>query len=290
MKVIKRALLIVVLLAMAGAIVVQSKQLENRAQSERQRRGGLIYLPSPLQLKLLSLGFTTVAADYFWVQTLQYAGAPERAVENYKDLPDFIDLITDVDPNFRYAYKFGILMTPQKIQDGGWLNAERSTAIAERAVAQFPDDWNFHFYLGYNYLFFHDRKSDAAEQFRQAARSPKAPQYVGPLAIRVLAAEGDLDKAALFAEEIARTSPDEMVAETARRRIAMIGRERVLRDIEAKCRERKAQIGIRPSLTELGFDEQSSVLHGLTLGEDCVFEGVGIDRLQVHVPASGEGK
>src|SRR5207248_2422831 len=72
-------------------------------------RGGardLIYLPSSQQARLMSLGFNNVVADYYWVQALQYFTDPTEALNQYKNLGDYLDLVLSIDPDYEYAYKF----------------------------------------------------------------------------------------------------------------------------------------------------------------------------------------
>src|SRR2546430_17272640 len=67
-----------------------------------RRRGGardLIFLPSPQQARLLSLGFNNVVADYYWVQSLQYFTDPTEWLNQYKNLADYLDLVVGIDPD-----------------------------------------------------------------------------------------------------------------------------------------------------------------------------------------------
>ncbi len=69
------------------------------------------YIPTGNGLRPIILGFDQFVADLFWIRTVQYAGGHSGAFE-FDSLPDYIDLITDLDPHFGFAYHFGALVYP----------------------------------------------------------------------------------------------------------------------------------------------------------------------------------
>ena len=68
--------------------------------------GDLIYLPTPAQARLMSLGYENAVADFYWVKALQYYTDQGQAANRYKNLADYLDLVIGVDPDYEYAYKF----------------------------------------------------------------------------------------------------------------------------------------------------------------------------------------
>src|SRR4051812_17933386 len=68
--------------------------------------GDLIYLPTPAQARLMSLGYVNAVADFYWVKALQYYVDQGQAANRYKNLGDYLDLVIGVDPDYEFAYKF----------------------------------------------------------------------------------------------------------------------------------------------------------------------------------------
>lgn len=67
------------------------------------------YIPSGAQIRPLILGFDNVVADLFWLRAVQYAGGNSGAFE-FDALPEYLNLITDLDPHFAFVYQFGALV------------------------------------------------------------------------------------------------------------------------------------------------------------------------------------
>ena len=198
--------------------------------------GELIYLPSPQQARLMSLGFTNLVADYYWVKALQYYTDPTLAQYRYKNLADYLELVVGIDPDYEYAYKFAGLAIPY--DTGRWrhVNTRRSTSFLERGARRFPGNWQFHFLLGYNYLNFHNEPATAAKHLEMAAKLPKAPTYLAAFAARVYAVGGELDRALEFSEGILRTTSSPEIEAMMRARITDLRVEKELRSIEAAAK------------------------------------------------------
>ncbi|MFN7131614.1 MAG: hypothetical protein ACK4N5_05990 [Myxococcales bacterium] len=231
----------------------QATELERK--SPYRTRGGagfLIYLPTAYQARLMSLGFVTVAADYYWVKALQYFADPTFAHVNYKNLPDFLDLVIGLDPDFQYAYKFAGIAVPFNYERLKWANTHRSTRILEKGVERFPDDWQLRFLLGFNYLNFHNRPADAADQFAKAAALPGAPTYLNAFATRVYNEGGALDRAIAFAKDVLASTSDPEIRTMMEARLQELLVEQELQRLEAAAKDYKERKGRFPvNLTEL---------------------------------------
>ncbi len=204
-----------------------------------RHRGGyadLIYLPSPAQARVMSLGYTSVLADYYWVMALQYFTDSTQAVNAYKNLGDYLDLVVGLDPDFQYAYKFAGVSLPYDEGRLRWRNTKRATSFLERGVRRFPGDWQMQFYLAYNYLNFHERPTDAAEHFAAAGRIPGAPAYLSEFATRVYATGGATERAIDFAKHVIENTSDPQVAQAMKSRLRELLVEQELQRIEAAAR------------------------------------------------------
>ena len=56
-------------------------------------------------MKLWSLGFDAVIADYYWLRAIGIVGAESGAVEQHGELiADLIDVVTTIDPWVGHPY------------------------------------------------------------------------------------------------------------------------------------------------------------------------------------------
>src|SRR3972149_6454307 len=58
-------------------------------------------------LKRLSLGYKELLADIYWMRALQYFGGGRFKEKNPEMLYHYFDILTDLDPKFVNAYRFG---------------------------------------------------------------------------------------------------------------------------------------------------------------------------------------
>lgn len=273
-----------VAMLMASA-VYQAVLFEDLAPAVRDSDGNsLIFLPSPVQARVMALGFTTAVADYYWVKALQYFTNPANETNQYRNLADILEVVVGVDPQYRYAYKFAGLAIPYDTGRFRYKHTRRATSFLERGVARFPEWWELHFLLGYNYLNFHKEPVKAAEQFRLAAQIPDAPAYLAPFSARVLAIGGDIERAIAVSEEFLQHSDDPEVRATMQKRVADLHAEKELRRIEAAAAAFRVRNGRFPAgLFELvgqGFSPPPP--EGYTLDANGVAKAPGTERMILH--------
>lgn len=242
----------------------------------------LIYLPTPRQARLMAVGFDQVAADWYWVQALQYFTDTAQEINRYRNLGDFLEVVVGIDPDFQYAYKFAGISIPYDAGRFQFANTDRAIDFLERGVKRFPNNWELHFHLGFYYLNFRKDPPRAAEQFAVAARIPGSPDYLKLFAARLFSVSGELDRARVFAETMlaGTTDPDERAQ--LEKRIKEIEVERQLRQLEDGARRFHDQWGRWPTPVEV------STAYGLPLPppevklENGVAKAPGLERMIVH--------
>src|SRR5262245_17220556 len=75
----------------------------------------VLYLPSGQTIKKMSLGFSPLVADIYWIRTVQYFGRklvdsdkPLSAATKDIDMPllvPLLDIVTTLDPHHKAAYR-----------------------------------------------------------------------------------------------------------------------------------------------------------------------------------------
>jgi hypothetical protein len=154
-------LLAIALLALLGTAALghrQARKLRDQA-SEVDRH---VLVPSPMAARVLAMGYTELAADLTWVRMLVYYGDGLFHNTGMPDTEALVRLVTTLDPTFRYAYLWGAYSVLYRNRYPTQEEYRSSVEILRRALAQFPDDWEFSWTLGMR-LFFDLKPKDPAE-------------------------------------------------------------------------------------------------------------------------------
>lgn len=187
-------------LPFALAIVIQM-QFE-RWYGAYQRDVQVPFVPSPAVVERFSFGFKNFAADFFWLEAIQYT---VRWFGRNDALPRYLDVATSLDPRFKYPYLFTGLVIPDK----RWGYMEETRRIMERGMQALPDDWEIPFYLA-TAFHIHGRNTDEALRYITiAAAKPGAPDVVKRSQAIYAARVGDLASARAFFITIQETAESE---------------------------------------------------------------------------------
>lgn len=127
--------------------------------------------PLPAQtLKKVSFGLDNLLADVTWLETVQYYGGGV-SYEKYRQLPEMMEVTTDMDSRFTYPYTFGLLTLPGE----GFVKDAVVLGNKGMANPNTKNDWEIPYYLGLVYhINLHDHLT-AAKLFDKASKIPGAP-------------------------------------------------------------------------------------------------------------------
>ena len=185
---------VVVLLALGA---YSSGQLDAEPVAAVTAEAEPVYLPDVRFLRLASLGYQNALADILWFRTIDYFGKHFRGDRLYPWLARMCDAVTDLDPRAQHVYSFaGFILTweAQTPDDG--------IRLLEKGVAQFPDSWQLHYYLGFTRFYFKDDVEGAVPHLRRAAELPGTHPYVSRLAAMLYTQHYGTDMAREFLEEL----------------------------------------------------------------------------------------
>ena len=140
---------------------------------------------APETARRLARGFGGLAADWYWLNALQYVGrkiqeqgqrarlAREQAVQldridvlDPQVLVRMFDLITTLDPSFVAVYEFAAVTLPA-------VDAPAAVVLLEKGIQANPDQWYLHQQLAYIFWQRGDYLA-AADAFRRGARMTTA--------------------------------------------------------------------------------------------------------------------
>lgn len=209
------------------------------------RAAELAYLPKGEYLKVAVLGYRQMAADLIWLQAVQHLGARKGSEEGYRWAYHAVDVVTDLDPQFWFAYlAAGTILG---------LHAgmpERSVAILTKGMRHNPTVWQLPFFAGYDYFFELHDPTMAAKYFRIAAELPGSPAYLPKLAARMTVQAGDPDAALEFLERLYHQMADERLREGLAYRMKEVTVERDIKILEEAVRRYQARAGKLPNRLE----------------------------------------
>ncbi|MFP2906982.1 tetratricopeptide repeat protein [Pyxidicoccus sp. 3LFB2] len=187
-----------------------------------------------------------LVTDYFWIQTIQAVGKASNRHE-YRDIYDYANLVTELDPKFRQVYVFAGVSIPFPARGGKWLNTEESTRLLEKGLRNFPDLIHLRIILAYNLSTFHQQYERAAKLLEETSRLPGAPEYLPALATRLHAQAGNFDAGLELARSLAESSTDPETRELFERRVLELELERELKQVDAAVEAYRQREGRLPS-------------------------------------------
>lgn len=176
-----------------------------------------LYISSGQTLKRASLGFDGLVADLYWLRTVQYFGSKSQQHQGEINIGDvgawdlhllepLINITTELDPHYVSAYRFGALFLPD-------INPESAIRLAQRAIADNPQDWHLQQDLGFIYWKL-QRFDEASAAYAQGARLPDAPRWMEQMAAIMRANGGDRETAKQMFLRIYETTDDPTVRKT----------------------------------------------------------------------------
>jgi hypothetical protein len=219
-----------------GVLTMVDRQRPSLARAEE-----LSYLPKGEYLKIAVLGYQQMAADLIWLKAVQHLGERYQTRAGYLSAYHAVDVLTDVDPAFVFAYQgAGTVL-------GVWAGLpDESIALLTKGMRQHPDVWQLPFYVGYDYFYELRDTVMAARYFRMASVLPGAPDYLPRLAARMTVEVGDPQAALEFLQRLYQQTEDERVRQGLARRMKEVIAERDIRFLEEGIRRYKARYGRPP--------------------------------------------
>jgi tetratricopeptide (TPR) repeat protein len=222
---LRTILLTAFIIAGFGIIFVLSDAMEARRAPAAFEDDDL-YLSSR-RIKALSGDFNGLAADWYWINSLQYIGrkivkAKDDGNFNLKDLTPLnprqlypmLDRTTTLDPQYMAAYTFGAIILPA-------INEEEAIKLTEKGIAENPREWSLYQHLGYIYWQRGDYQK-AAEVYDQGSQIEGAPAFMKQMSAKVRLEGGTRETAREIYRHIFDTAEDTQTKELVAMRLRQI--------------------------------------------------------------------
>lgn len=173
----------------------------------------------------VSLGFNGLAADWYWMRSLQYVGhkvlnAPEDvsiddlSQLNLKLLAPLLDTATTLDPEFLDPYEYAAIVLPA-------VDVKEAIRITQKGIEANPNAWRLHQHLGYIYWQQRDYQA-ASEVYGRGAQIPGVPPWMEAMKAKMAAEGGSRDLAREIYTRMYEQSADEKVKEMAAKRLIQL--------------------------------------------------------------------
>jgi tetratricopeptide (TPR) repeat protein len=187
----KKRIPITILLVGLGLLYPMQRQID-RAIPQEVISDETLYLSGDT-VKRLSLGMEGLAADVYWIRTVQYFGGkvieseqPMSAAINARMdlLAPLLNVVVTLDPHHIPAYRFGAIFLPGR-------DLPAAIALLERGIQENPNEWRLYQDLGYiywqagNHTSGDERAADyakAAEWYERGGNVPGAMWWMRDLA------------------------------------------------------------------------------------------------------------
>lgn len=171
----------------------------------------------------ISLAFNGLAADWYWMRSLQYVG---RKIINDNDVIDdlgrlnlkllapLLDTATTLDPEFLDPYEYAAIVLPA-------INVNDAIRITQKGIDANPNAWRLYHHLGYIY-WQQGNYQAAGEIYGRGAQISGAPPWMEAMKAKMAADGGSRSTAREIYTRMFEQSSDEKVREMARRRLLQL--------------------------------------------------------------------
>jgi len=218
-------LILTIVFGLAAVVLLARWMDDNRNDVQNQLVEEPLYL-NGATAKHLSFAFNGLAADWYWMRSLQYVG---RKIVSYEDkhegrfdlsdlssfdlrlLPSLLRVTTTLDPQFMAPYEYGAVILPE-------LNQDEAIALLNYGIAANPSSWKLYQHLGYIYWQRHDYQK-ASEVYAAGAKLPGAPEWMTAISARMKAEGGSRDAAREMYQHLYEASNDGAVKEMVTKQI-----------------------------------------------------------------------
>jgi tetratricopeptide (TPR) repeat protein len=192
----------------------------------------------------MSLGFNGLAADWYWMRSLQYVGKKMNNYQgnirlddlsnlNLKLLAPLLDTATTLDPEFIEPYEYAAVVLPA-------IDVQQAIRLTQKGINANPNAWRLYHQLGYIY-WRQGQYQLASETYARGAQIPGAPAWMEAMTAKIQSEGGSRSTAREIYTRMYEQSTDNQVREMASKhlmRLASLDEQDSLRKIFAGYRSR----------------------------------------------------
>jgi tetratricopeptide (TPR) repeat protein len=170
------------------------------------------------QMRPFLMGYDLIAADFFWLETIQYLGRHLLGDQKFPYLYPRLQRIVSLDPHFVDVYRLGGLFLAYSAGQ-----VDEAIRLLQRGAALNPDRWEPAHDLG---ILYYLKKKDYPQSLywlQRADRLPGRPGYVSRFVARLYASTGQREVAIEMWIRIYHQTDLSWVRDIARRELEKLG-------------------------------------------------------------------
>ena len=213
------AIMAILMTASVGLQIVRG-----RLPVDRRETAHVLYVRSDTAMKRLTLAFQMLAADLYWIRTIQHYGSERLTAggaATYELLYPLLDITTTLDPRFTIAYRFGAIFLAEP-PPGGPGRADLAIALLAKGLRAEPRKWQYVLDIGFLHYWQLGDSAVAAQWFLRASAIPGAPNWLQPLAATMLAQGGDRRSSRFLWQQIRDSADQDWLRALAERRLVQL--------------------------------------------------------------------
>lgn len=208
----------------------------------------ILYIENGLLLKKVLLGYESLAADIYWLRTVQYFGGkrlydPEKRFDLLEPL---LEITTDLDPHLKIAYRYGAIFLSEP-WPRGFGHPIKGIALADKGISNNPDYWRFYLDKGFIYYWHLQDYQEAARIFLEGSEIPGAPYWMSGTAARAATLGGDRETARILWRAILESAENEQVRHNAETHLQQLDALEALDRLEAVVESFERRAGRFPA-------------------------------------------
>lgn len=258
----KAALLLLLIFVLSGWGIYWSEG-KIRSLAEARAAKEALYLDSPKAIARLSLGYTGLSAQIYWIRVIQYFGEKHlRRARSYPLLYPLLIITTSLDPHLAIAYEFGSTFLAQTPPEGAGM-PDKAAEFVEKGIQENPTNWKLYYQLGYiQYL---ERKDymAAAQAFERGSKIPGAHPWMKVMAAMMATRAGQIETSRFLWSNIYESTSDEAIRRNAAKRLQALNVDQAIVRLENIVAEYRHRNGRNP--TALGELIAAGMIRGIPL-------------------------
>ncbi|HEX7486546.1 MAG TPA: hypothetical protein VF332_10360 [Vicinamibacterales bacterium] len=236
-------------LATLVAAFVGLEVWRDRVYGEPAPGDSVLYVRSGEALRRMSLSFSPLLADVYWVRAVQYYGGTRLSTSStrrYDLLYPLLDITTSLDPRFNIAYRFGSIFLGEDYP-GGAGRPDLAVALLEKGFRANPTRWQYLQDIGFVYYWWVGDYRQAAEWFKKAGDVPGAPWWLRSMAAVTLTQGGDRRSSRVLWQSLRDSADNTWVRNNASLRLSQLDALDAIDQLTAIGAEFRARAGRHPA-------------------------------------------
>jgi hypothetical protein len=242
--------LVAALLISAGVVPLAQSRVD-KARSSMGPEPDVSSVWTGRVVKALSVGFSDLLADLYWMRAVQYYGTQKIAGTGFANLAPLLETAAELDHRFSIVYRYGAVFLSEPAPVGAG-QPGAGVALLARGADRNPLDWRLRQEHGLFTFFYLNDPRTGSELLARASRIPGAPDWMAALAAQVLAKGGELEAALNMWSIIYQQSEPGILRDNAGDQIRIVHSRILARDVTRLIQDYREQTGdTRASLATL---------------------------------------